>query len=107
MTAHEFFYKVWLASVTQKRLPAPKGITTKSPALQRLSREEGKWIGYQLKIKGFTQQSVADRANRSRNTVANVLCGRISSANVYAALCELLGYASMAEMLASVRRNAA
>ena len=80
--------------------------TTKSPALQRLSREEGKWIGYQLKIKGFTQQSVADRANRSRNTVANVLCGRISSANVYAALCELLGYASMAEMLASVRRNA-
>lgn len=81
--------------------------TTKSPALQRLSQSEGKWIGYQLKVRGLTQQSVAVRANKSRNTVANVLCGRISSISIYTALCELLGYESMAEMLASMRRSAA
>lgn len=79
--------------------------TTRSPNLQRLSRSEGKWVGYQLKVRGLTQKTVAARSRRARNTVANVLTGRISSLSVYTTLCELLGYSDMGALLAAARRS--
>ncbi|MEE3436430.1 MAG: helix-turn-helix transcriptional regulator [Treponema sp.] len=80
--------------------------SARSPALQRLSRSEGKWISYQMKLRGLTQKGVAAKAGKARDTVSNVLNGRISSAAVYSALQELLGYKSMAEMLAAARSAA-
>ena len=78
---------------------------TKSPSLQRLSRSEGKWVGYQLKLRGLTQATVAAYSNKARNTVANVLTGRISSLSVYTALCSLLGYDCIGALLADARRS--
>ena len=38
--------------------------SARSPALQRLSRSEGKWISYQMKLCGLTQKGVAAKAGK-------------------------------------------
>lgn len=108
MTAQEFFYKVWLARITMKCLPAPKIISNKkSPSLQRLDSAQGKWVTYQLRLKNLTHTDIALRAGCSRPTVSNVLAGRTSSSKVYIVLCDILGYDSIGDLLASSKRRAA
>lgn len=81
--------------------------STRSPCLQRLNSDKGKWVGYQLKLRGITHQEVSVRAGCSRQTVTNVLAGRTSSSKVYIVLCDILGYSSLVELLASSGRSAA
>lgn len=107
MTAHEFFYKVWLASVTQKRLPAPKGITTRSPRLQRLNCYESSWVFYKMRLKGVCQSDIARVSGMARSTVSEVLNGKKSSLRVYAAVSSLLGYPNIDSLLREVRRMTA
>ena len=107
MTAHEFFYKVWLASVTQKRLPAPKGITTKSPRLQRLNRRESDWVFYLMRQKGIKNADIVRITGMTSGLVSLVLNGKRSSLRVYSATAKLLGYADIDSLLSEVRRSAA
>ena len=111
MTVHEFFYKVWLAKAMQKRLPAPKVInidySAKSPCLQRLTADKGKWVTYQLRLREITLTEVAHRAGCSLPTVSNVLAGRHSSAKVYSALCDILGYGTVGDLFAAGIRSMA
>lgn len=81
--------------------------TTKSPSLQRLSPDKGKWVAYQLKLRNLTHADIALRAVCSRPTVSNVLAGRFSSSNVYNVLCSILGFSTMNELLEHPRRGAA
>lgn len=107
MTAHEFFYKVWLASVTQKRLPAPKGITTKSLSLQRLNRRESDWVFYLMRQKGVKSSDIVRATGTTSGLVSLVLNGKRSSIRVYSAVSSLLGYPDIDSLLAEVRRSAA
>lgn len=79
--------------------------TTKSPSLQRLSSDKGKWIAYQLRLRNLTHADIALRAGCSRPTVSNVLAGRVSSSNVYTILCRILGFSTMSELLAHSARS--
>ena len=81
--------------------------TTKSPCLQRLNFDKGKWVNYQLRLRGITQTDIAKRAGCSQAQVSNVLAGRTSSSKVYIVLCDILGFSSLNELLASSRRSAA
>lgn len=74
--------------------------------MQRISPALGKWIGYQMKLRGVTQADVAARAGRKRVTVGNVLSGLISSGAVYNALAETLGYEGFDELLAAAPKEA-
>ena len=80
--------------------------TTKSRSLQRLNAAQGKWITYQLRLRGITHIELAKRAGCSRPLVSNVLAGRASSSKVYTALCIILGYSALSELL-SGKRSAA
>lgn len=79
---------------------------TRSPSLQRLDADSGKWVTYQLRLRGLTIAEVARRAGCTGSVVTNVLAGRISSAKVYVALCEILGLSAISELLAKARRSA-
>jgi len=81
--------------------------TTKSPCLQRLNSDKGKWVSYQLRLRGITHEDIARRAGCSRPQVSNVLAGRTSSSKVYIVLCDILDFSSLAELLAIPRRSAA
>lgn len=81
--------------------------TTKSPSLQRLNSDKGKWVTYQLRLKGITLTEVARRAGCSLPTVSNVLAGRHSSAKVYIVLCDILGYSTVSDLFAGSIRSAA
>ena len=81
--------------------------TTRSPCLQRLSSDKGKWVTYQLRLRGITHTELAKRIGCSRPTVSNVLGGRTSSSKVYITLCDILGFDTIGELLASPRRSAA
>ena len=111
MTAHDFFYTVWLENALRKCLPAPKSFCaiyrTKSPSLQRLDSDKGKWVSYQLRLKGITLTEVAQVAGCSLPTVSNVLAGRHSSAKVYIVLCNILGYSAVSDLFAFGKRRAA
>ena len=108
MTAQEFFYRVWLARITMKRLPAPKIINeTRSPSLQRLNRYESSWVFYKMRLKGICQSDIARVSGMANSTVSEVLNGKKSSLRVYAAVSSLLGYPDIDSLLAEVRRSAA
>lgn len=81
--------------------------TTKSPSLQRLTSDKGKWVTYQLRLRGLTHTELARLAGCSRPTVSNVLAGRTSSSKVYIALCDILGFSSISELLILPTRRAA
>ena len=81
--------------------------TTRSPCLQRLNSDKGKWITYQLRLRGIRQTDIAARAGCSQSQVSNTLAGRTSSSKVYITLCDILGIGSISELLASSRRSAA
>lgn len=81
--------------------------TTRSPCLQRLNSDKGKWITYQLRLRGIRQTDIAARAGCSQAQVSNTLAGRTSSSKVYITLCDILGFDSIRELLASPKRSAA
>ena len=81
--------------------------TTKSPSLQRLNSDKGKWVTYQLRLRGITMTEVARRAGCSLPTVSNVLAGRHSSSKVYIVLCDILGCSTISDLIASSVRSAA
>lgn len=81
--------------------------TTKSPSLQRLNSDKGKWVAFQLRLKGITLTEVARRAGCSLPTVSNVLAGRHSSVKVYIVLCDILGYSAVCDLFAFGKRRAA
>jgi hypothetical protein len=60
----------------------------------------GCWIQYQLKLNGYTQQSVAREADRSVDIVSHFLCGRKNSERVRLALCKVLGYENFDKLVA-------
>lgn len=79
---------------------------TRSKSLQRLDHEVGLWISYQLKRKGKTHADVAAIAGVRQNTVDRVLLGIRTSPAVYPALCTVLGYGSIRELLDAAKRSA-
>jgi len=80
---------------------------TRSPSLQRLGHQEARWIVYQLQLQGIRQKEVAHISGMSVTTVSDVLNCKKSSAAVYATICKLLGYGSMAQLLTEARRSVA
>ena len=80
---------------------------TKSPSLQRLNSDKGKWVNYQIRLRGLTQENIAALAGCSRSQVANTLAGRTSSSKVYLVLCDILEISSIAELLSTTERRAA
>lgn len=81
--------------------------TTRSPVLQRLSKQEGDWIYYKLRSRNIYGKDVASASNVSLPCVSLVLRGERSSAPVYATLCKLLGYSSMSHLLAEAHSSVA
>ncbi|MBR4630113.1 MAG: helix-turn-helix transcriptional regulator [Treponema sp.] len=79
---------------------------TRSPSLQRLDSDKGKWVNYQIRLRGLTQKEIAARAGCSQSQVANTLAGRTSSSKIYLVLCDILEISSIAELLATPRRSA-
>ena len=81
--------------------------TTRSPVLQRLSKQEGDWIYYKLRSRNIYGKDVACASNVSLPLVSLVLRGERSSAPVYETFCKLLGYSSMSHLLADANRGVA
>lgn len=81
--------------------------TTKSPSLQRLNAEQGKWVAYQLKLRGITQAKLSAWAGCSQPQVSNTLAGRTASSKIYIVLCNILGYSSIGDLLVNSKRSAA
>ena len=68
----------------------------------RITKRMGCWIQYQLKLRGYTHDAVALKANRSSNIVSQFLNGRKGSVPTKKALCEVLGYADFNALLAAM-----
>jgi transcriptional regulator with XRE-family HTH domain len=62
----------------------------------------GCWIQYQLKLNGYTQQSVAAEADRSVDSVSHFLRGRKDSERVRLALCKVLDYENFNKLVAAM-----
>ena len=80
--------------------------TTRSPSLQRLSKQEGDWIYYKLRSHDISFLKVAADSKVSPSLVSMILHGKRSSALVYETFCKLLGYSSMTHLLAEARSSA-
>jgi predicted transcriptional regulator len=59
-----------------------------------ITPEEGCWLQYQLKLNGFTHDTVAKEAAVTPSMVSHFLCGDKDSQRVRKALCKVLGYRS-------------
>lgn len=68
----------------------------------RITKRMGCWIQYQLKLRGYTHDAVALKANRSSNIVSQFLNGRKGSVPTQKAICEVLGYADFNELIAAI-----
>lgn len=68
----------------------------------RITKRMGCWIQYQLKLNGYTHETVAAKANRSVDIVSHFLNGRKGSAPTKKALCEVLGYADFNALIAAI-----
>jgi hypothetical protein len=69
----------------------------------RIKPKEGLWINYQLRLKGVTQQGLADQLGIRSATVNMVLYGRRRSTRVETAFYTTLGYPSFEAMIAAAR----
>jgi hypothetical protein len=72
--------------------------------VKRITHEEGCWLRYQLKLNGYTQDSVALVADCTEKMVSHFLCGRKDSVRVRTAFCKVLGYGSF-DRLIDTRRG--
>jgi hypothetical protein len=69
----------------------------------RIKPKEGLWIHYQLKLKGLSQQYIADELGITNATVNQVLYGYRKSKRVENAFCKALGYPNMEALIAASR----
>jgi hypothetical protein len=57
-----------------------------------ITKRMGCWIQFQLKLNGYTQDTVAEVAGRNSSIVSQFLLGYKGSSAVKTALCKVLGY---------------
>lgn len=81
--------------------------TTRNKGLQRLDRETGMWLNYQLKRADKTHDDIAAMAGVERATVTRVLSGTRSNLSVCNALCMALGFNSVSSLLNAAHRSVA
>jgi transcriptional regulator with XRE-family HTH domain len=72
-----------------------------------ITPQTGCWIQYQLKLRNFTLEPVARKANVSIPMVTHFLKGRKNSEKVKKALTEVLGYESFEKLIAASRGKGA
>jgi hypothetical protein len=65
----------------------------------------GCWIQYQLKLNGYTHETVAKEADLSTKIVSHFLTGRKDSVRVRMALCKVLGYENFKKLAASAPKD--
>jgi predicted XRE-type DNA-binding protein len=69
----------------------------------RIKPKEGMWINYQLRLRGITQQNLAEKLGVRQATVAQVITGRARSTRIEDTLYQTLGYPSFEAMIAAGR----
>jgi transcriptional regulator with XRE-family HTH domain len=69
----------------------------------RIKPKEGMWINYQLRLRGITQQNLAEKLEVRQATVAQVITGRARSTRIENTLYQTLGYPSFEAMIAASR----
>jgi hypothetical protein len=69
----------------------------------RIKPKEGLWINYQLRLKGVTQQKLADQLGVKGATINQVLYGHRRSFRIETAFYQTLGYPSFEVMIAASR----
>jgi transcriptional regulator with XRE-family HTH domain len=69
----------------------------------KIKPKEGMWISYQLRLKGITGTSLAQRLGINQTSVSLIITGRRKSARVETALYQTLGYPSFEAMIAAAR----
>lgn len=67
----------------------------------KISKQDGRWIQYQLQLNNYTHDVVAKEANCTISIVSHFLRGRKNSDKVKAALCKVLKYESFDALLAA------
>jgi predicted transcriptional regulator len=67
-----------------------------------ITPKEGCWLQYQLKLNGFTHETVAKEAAVTPSMVSHFLCGDKDSNLVRTALCKVLGYRSFESLIKNV-----
>jgi hypothetical protein len=73
----------------------------------RIKPKEGLWINYQLRLKGWTQQKLADQLGVKGSTINQVLYGKRRSARIETAFYQTLGYPSFEALIADSRGKGA
>jgi len=63
----------------------------------------GCWVKYQIYLRNFTLNSVAQKANVSTGMITHFLKGRKNSEKVKKALTEILGYETFEQLVAASR----
>lgn len=71
-----------------------------------VTREEGMYIQYQLKLKGYTYAGLAAELECSRAAVQRVVTGRDHSRRIEKEVAGVLGYESWNTMLRTIRAAA-
>lgn len=71
----------------------------------RVTREQGLWIQYQLRLKDATFADVAAEVKCERQAVQGVVSGKWHSKRIEAAVARRLGYKSWNEMVRRLREG--
>jgi hypothetical protein len=64
-------------------------------------REQGAWLAYQMKLRGVTQQKIADDLHVTQQMIQRVAYGVTTSGRVQRALATALGYESWRDLVGS------
>jgi ribosome-binding protein aMBF1 (putative translation factor) len=67
----------------------------------RIKPNEGLWIIYQLRLKGISQTSLAEKLGLDMSTVNQILRGKRHSTRIEDALFQTLGFSSFESMIAA------
>lgn len=71
-----------------------------------VTSEEGMYIQYQLKLKGYTYAGIAAELDCSRSAVMQVVTGQAHSRRIEKEVASVLGYESWNTMLKTIRAAA-
>jgi transcriptional regulator with XRE-family HTH domain len=66
-----------------------------------ITPQKGCWLDYQLRLRNFTLETVAKKANVTSGMVSHFLKGRKNSEKVKKALADVLGYESFEKLIAA------
>ena len=78
----------------------------KQQMIPDVTREEGMYIQYQLKLKGYTYAGLAAELDCSRSAVMQVVTGRSHSRRIEKEVASVLGFESWNTMLRTIRAAA-